>query len=107
VTIGPKRLFPKELLPKEVLPKELKERAPKEFQPKEFSPKQFREGPRKDFREGPHFIDPRPRPDLVGADLAFEPDIDDNDLMDLRNDPWRGAPDCCAASTGQRRPRRQ
>jgi tyrosinase len=113
VTIGPKKLFPKEFLPKELGPKELKEfqpkefqpkefqpkefkerapkefkeRAPKEFQPKEFSPKELREGPpRKNFREGPLFIDARLRPDLVGADLAFEPDIDDNDLMDLRND---------------------
>ena len=90
----PKELIPKELLPKEFRPKEViaKELQPKEFRPKELQPKEFRPkevlpkeaGPKEIF-EGP-FIDPRLRPDLTGAGLAFEPDIGDAELAALRNE---------------------
>lgn len=73
----------KDRLPKEILPKEFKERLPKEFlpkerQPKELTPKEI--GPKefKEIREvpgGDPFIRPELRPDLRGASLAFEPDI--------------------------------
>ncbi|MFT5701126.1 MAG: tyrosinase [Desulforhopalus sp.] len=84
----PKEFQPKELKefqPKEFQPKELKEFRPKEFQPKEFQPKEIKEGSPKEFFEGP-FIDPRRRPDLTGAGLGFEPDINDTELEMLRND---------------------
>ncbi|WP_175481766.1 tyrosinase family protein [Palleronia pelagia] len=112
----PKELSPKERLPKELGPKELKERGPKEFKerlpkelkeggPKEFKeggpkeikeggPKEFKEGGPKEifendtksFTEGGVFIDPGLRPDLTGADLAFEPGVSTGDVSRLRND---------------------
>lgn len=88
--ILPKEFLPKERLPKEFRPKELrpKELQPKEFLPKEFQPKELqpKELSPKEIREGSLFIDPRLRPDLVGAGLAFEPDISDADLAVLRNE---------------------
>jgi hypothetical protein len=70
---------------KEALPKELKDRTPKEFKeglPKELRPKEFKEGGPKEFKEirevpgtGDPFIRPELRPDLSGAALSFEPDL--------------------------------
>lgn len=85
----PKELMPKERLPKEFVPKERlpKELAPKELAPKELSPKEIREVPGMD-----PFIRPELRPDLSGAALAFEPDLNPDiaalrDALDLpRND---------------------
>lgn len=78
--LAPKERLPKELSPKEVAPKELlpKETAPKEISPKELSPKEV--GPKevKEIREvpgGDPFIRPELRPDLSGAAVAFEPDL--------------------------------
>ena len=65
-----KERLPKELQPKERLPKELQ---PKELQPKELGPKEFKE-----IREvpgGDPFIRPELRPELSGAALAFEADL--------------------------------
>jgi tyrosinase len=75
----PKELQPKEFGPKELLPKEF---APKEFGPKEFGPK---EG--KDIREVPPFdpfIRPELRPDLTGAALNFETDLNP-DIQAIRD----------------------
>lgn len=80
----PKERMPKELIPKERGPKEfIKEQGPKEF--KEFGPKEVgpKEGGSKEFVEGT-FIDPRLRPDLVTAGLAFEPDVNASELDMLR-----------------------
>lgn len=79
----PKELSPKEATPKERLPKELdpKERLPKELAPKEVDPKEFKE-----IREvpgGEPFIQPELRPDLTGAALANEPDLNP-DIAALR-----------------------
>lgn len=72
----PKELARKEF--KERLPKELspKERLPKELSAKELAPKEFKEF--KEIREvpiGDPFIRPELRPDLSGAALNFEPDL--------------------------------
>ncbi|HSH62431.1 MAG TPA: tyrosinase family protein [Acidimicrobiales bacterium] len=73
----PKEFTPKERLPKELGPKEFKERTPKEVEnPKELMPKEIKEG--KEIREvpgGDPFIRAELRPDLTGAALAFEPDL--------------------------------
>jgi Common central domain of tyrosinase len=80
-----KEIRPKELQPKEFRPKELQPKEFKEFRPKELQPKEIKEGGPKEIREGP-FIDPGLRPDLTGAGLAFEPDIDEAELTALRNE---------------------
>ena len=79
--LRPKELQPKELQAKELLPKELqpKELQPKELQPKEVGPKEIREIPGID-----PFIRPELRPDLTGAALGFEPDLNP-DIAALRD----------------------
>lgn len=72
----PKELQRKELQPKERLPKEL---SPKELSPKEVSPKEIREVPGFD-----PFIRQDLRPDLTGAALGFEPDLNP-DLAAIRD----------------------
>lgn len=95
--IQPKEFQPKERLPKEFIPKEFKERGPKEIKeqlpkeikedfPKEGGPKEIFENDPKRFTEGGVFIDPGLRPDLTGADLAFEPGVSGADVSGLRND---------------------
>ena len=85
-SIGPKLLF-REILPRKVLRPEVNKRI-KEFLPKERAPKELKEfnpkesGP-KEIIEGP-FIDPRLRPDLTTAGLAFEPDVNTSELDMLR-----------------------
>jgi tyrosinase len=71
----PKELNPKELNSKELAPKELnpKELAPKELNPKELGPKEFKEI--REIPGGDPFIRPELRPELSGAALAFEPDL--------------------------------
>ncbi len=98
-----KERFPKELIAKELGPKEFKELTPKELTPKELGPKEFKElspkeaGPKefKEIREfpgGDPFIRPELRPDLRGAALNFEPDLNPemaafgNALLSRRND---------------------
>lgn len=73
----------KDRQPKELAPKEFKERLPKELRPKEFLPKELSPkeiGPKefKEIREvpwGDPFIRPELRPDLAGAALRSEPDL--------------------------------
>jgi tyrosinase len=83
-----KEAQPKELkegLPKELAPKELKEGGPKELAPKE-----LKEGGPKELKEirevpgGDPFIRPELRPDLSGAALSFEPDLNP-DIAALRD----------------------
>lgn len=83
-----KERLPKELNPKERLPKELgpKERLPKELGPKERLPKEIMPKEIKEIREvpgGDPFIRPELRPDLSGAVVSFEPEIDE-DLAAIR-----------------------
>jgi len=66
----PKELGPKEFkeqLPKELVPKEFKEQLPKELVPKEFK--------EREVPGGDPFIRRELRPDLTGAALASEPDL--------------------------------
>ena len=85
-----KERLPKELKEKDRLPKELKERLPKELAPKERAPKELKErSPKelKDIREIPirrPFIRPDLRPDLDLNALAFEADITETELEELR-----------------------
>ena len=85
----PKELGPKELAPKESGPKELnpKELGPKELSPKELSPKEFKEI--REIPGGDPFIRPELRPELSGAALGFETDLNPdiaalNDALSLR-----------------------
>lgn len=80
--VGPKEF--KERLPKELGPKEpsSKELGPKEFAPKELGPKEVKEV--REVPGGDPFIRPELRPDLTGAALANEPDLDP-DVAALRD----------------------
>lgn len=78
----------KERLPKELLkdrtPKELlKDRLPKELKEnvKERSPKELKE-----IREVGPFIREEIRPDILTGGLSFEPDLNDTDLIQLREE---------------------